>query len=122
MTMPEIGVAIGGEQAKPWIKDEEFIARGKVYVVADNDDAAQPAVSAPARPVDTARVPVENLLGFTPLDVDKIKAAMTIALLRTAHDRADQQSGKARHLLQRIVKDEVDAIGAAVGDGVIVEV
>lgn len=67
---------------------EQFVAGGNIDSVAVERDAAQAAVGAAALPVDVGGVPVDRLVDRLPFEVDQIYAAVALALLASANDRA----------------------------------
>lgn len=67
------------------IEHEYFVAGGDINVVASKRDAAEAPVGTATRKVYFARIPVEDLGCLARLQVDKIDAAVTLALFAAAN-------------------------------------
>ncbi len=84
---------IRGDVLELPIVDEQFVACGDEHFVTVESDAAQPAIPAPALPVDVRGVPVHGFGNPIFFYIDQVDTTVTFALTGAADNRCGDEYG-----------------------------
>ncbi len=86
MAVLQIAVPVGGHDFEATVVTKKLVACRDINVVAIECNAAQATVGAATLEVYVALVPVDALLDLLFFKINRIYAAVTLALPTTAHD------------------------------------
>ena len=87
----QVPVAVRRLDLEVPVVPEQFVARGDVDGVLVELDAAQAPIRTASFEIDAAGIPVDVLDDLAPVEIDRIHAAVALALLGASHDgRGDE--------------------------------